>query len=426
MSVGWPTPGRAQPAVRLFMRYRWLFLTLVTACGGTQRKPQAPFVPQLPPVTLPADAPAACAHGADRIIATPEAYERYIREGLVRYTEVATPNGGVVPIFAGNALSDAQILRARELLRFFVADHPDSRWGSDKTAVANAMAANNAALVMPNGEHREGNEPRVPAQPLYDAETPVAGSDWFMDNDFDHRDAALEEIFHLVHDTGIGTWAPGALPEYQAELLAEAEAAIEDGRWGIPAEPGVEQWLQELRREDSLAQEYIASVIDSWYGLWGPWDEADGGMWGVYIAKIRAEVEAFDPAGGALLSDFLPEMLGTIEPIDPDFTGRLSLLFDAAEPYTHKTRYFSDLRLLGTGAVTLVGNAADNRVVAGPGDLAFEGGQGTDTLVVCSEAATVVISEDGRSVTGPEGQTWQLDGVESIHFLDSKVVLTVD
>jgi hypothetical protein len=288
------------------------------------------------------------------------------------------------------------------------------------------MADNSAALVMPNGEHREGNEPRVPAQPLYDAETPVVGDNWFMNNNFEHRDAAFEEIFHLVHDTGIGTWAPGALPDYQAELLAEAEAAIADGRWGIPAEPGVAQWLEELRREDSLAQEYIASVIDSWYGLWGPWDEGDGGMWGVYIAKTRAEVETLDPVGGALLSDFLPGMLGTIEPLDPSFSGTVSLEFDASTPYTHKTRYFTDLRVLGTGAVTVRGNTADNQVVAGPGDLLFEGGQGSDTLVVCSESAAVSISDDGRTVTGPEGQSWQLSGVERIHFLDAEVAVPAE
>ena len=396
-----------------------LAVVALTACHGSSRK-RAVFEPQLPEVLLPAGAPTACAHGADRIIATPEVHERYVREGLVQYTELTMPGGGVVPIFAGDSLSVAQILRARELLRFFLADHPGSRWGADKSDVADAMAANSAVLVLPNGAHREGNEPRVPAQPLYDAETPVAGSPWFMDNDFEHRDAALEEIFHLVHDTGICTWAPGARPEYQAELLAEAEAAIEDGRWGIPVEPGVARWLEELRREDSLAQEYIASVIDSWYGLWGPWDEGDGGMWGVYIAKTRADVETLDAAGGALLSDFLPEMMGTVEPISPDFSGTLSMVFDTSQPYTHKSRYFTDVRILGEGAVTIVGNDADNRVVAGPGDLVFEGGEGNDTLVVCVESSMASVSDDGRTVTGPDGQIWTLSDVESIHFLDAE------
>ena len=33
---------------------------------------------------------------------------------------------------------------------------------------------------------------------------PVEGDDWFVGCDYDHRDAAFEEILHLVHDNGIG------------------------------------------------------------------------------------------------------------------------------------------------------------------------------------------------------------------------------
>ena len=55
--------------------------------------------------------------------------------------------------------------------------------------------------------------------------------------------------------------------------------------------------VDELEAEGSLAQEYIASVIDSYYGLWGPWDEAEGGMWGIYVAKTRDEMTRVDPAG---------------------------------------------------------------------------------------------------------------------------------
>ena len=125
------------------------------------------------------------------------------------------------------------------------------------------MADNGAALMMPNGAHEEWNEPPLDAQPLYAAETPVEGGAWFLNSNYEHRDAAFEEIFHLVHDMGIGTFMPRALPNYQSDLDSEARAAIADGRWGIPVEPGVEDWLEELEREDSLAQEYIASVIDS-------------------------------------------------------------------------------------------------------------------------------------------------------------------
>ena len=158
---------------------------------------------------------------------------------------------------------------------------PGSTWGQDKSDVADAMADNAAALVLVNGAHTGRNEPRVPAQPLYDEETPWVGHAWFMENDYDHRDAAFEEIFHLVHDTGIGTYVPGARPEYQADLDAEARAAMEDGRWPATDDRDTQQWIDELEREGSLAQEYIVSVIDSYYGLWAPWDEDDGGMRGV-------------------------------------------------------------------------------------------------------------------------------------------------
>ncbi len=399
-------------------------LSLVLACGGGEE--DGPRDPSVPTITLPEGAPQACAHGPEVIVDTPAAYERYIDEGLTRYTEVVAPNGHAIAIFAADGLSDAQILRARNLLRFYLEDVPDSRYGADKTAVADAMADNGAALAMPNGAHREGNEPRVNAQPLYDAETPVAGSDWFMDNDFEHRDAAFEEIFHLVHDAGIGTYLPGALPDYQAELLAEAEAAIADGRWGIPVDPGVEDWLADLEREGSLAQEYIASVIDSYYGLWGPWTEDDGGMWGIYIAKTRDEVLALDPVGHGLVEAFLAPNLTIEEPVDPDFDSTLSLVFNASEPYTHKTRYFQAVRLTGSGHVGIVGNALDNLFVSNAGDNALSGGEGDDTVVWCADREDFEITLEGDTVVVESDTTGRdlLDGIEVLHFLDGAVAVS--
>jgi hypothetical protein len=399
-------------------------LTLVLACsGGDEDDPRDPV---LPTVDLPEGAPQACAHGVEVIVDTPETETAYMREGLTRYTEVVAPNGHAIAVFAADELSDAQILRARNLLRFYLQDLPDSQHGEDKTAVANAMADNGAALALPNGAHSRANEPRVNAQPLYDAETPVAGSDWFMDNDYEHRDAAFEEIFHLVHDTGIGTYLPGALPEYQAELLAEAQAAIADGRWGIAVDPEVEDWLDELEREGSLAQEYIASVIDSYYGLWGPWTEADGGMWGVYIAKTRDEVATLDPAGLELLQAFLAPTLTIEEPVDPDFTGTLSLVFDEAEPYTHKTRYFQAVRLTGSGDAGIAGNDLDNTFVPNAGDNVLSGGAGDDTVVYCGERADYTVAETDGTVTVSGGDAGQdtLTKIEILHFLDGAVAVT--
>ena len=54
---------------------------------------------------------------------------------------------------------------------------------------------------------------------------------FLMTNDFDHRDAAFEEILHLIHDMGIGVDGSNsisnpALPEYQAEIRAAQINAI--------------------------------------------------------------------------------------------------------------------------------------------------------------------------------------------------------
>ncbi|MFT5684660.1 MAG: hypothetical protein ACI8RZ_005604, partial [Myxococcota bacterium] len=243
----------------------------------------------LPPSDLPDTAHDSCANDSRVIIDTPEVYSDLTDIGFTHYTEVVAPSGQPVRIFAQGTISEAQILRSRNLLRFFLTDVPGSTYGADKSAVANAMADNEAVLVLVDGAHEEGSEPRVNAQPLYHDELPVEGDEWYLTNNLDHRDAAFEEIFHLVHDTGIGTYEPGALPDYQTALLAEAEAAIADGRWGIATDPGVSDWIDELSREGSLAQEYIASVLDSYYGMWGAWD-GEGGMWGIYIAGDRDEV----------------------------------------------------------------------------------------------------------------------------------------
>ena len=53
--------------------------------------------------------------------------------------------GESFPIFAQGEISTAQLLRARNLPRFFLTNAPETVWGEDKTAVANAMADNGAA-----------------------------------------------------------------------------------------------------------------------------------------------------------------------------------------------------------------------------------------------------------------------------------------
>ena len=352
-------------------------------------------------------------------------YRKYRNQGFDSYTEIVAPSGGVIPIFAEPEITEAQLLYARSVLRFFLTDTPGTTWGDSKSEVADSMADNGAVLMMPAGEHQEGNEPNLPAQPLYQDETQNPGSDWFMSSNYNHRDAAFEEIFHLVHDAGIGTYQPGALPEYQSDLDAEARAAIEDGRWGIPVDPYVEEWLEELEQEDSLAQEYIASVIDTYYGLWGAWDEADGGMWGVYIAKTRDEQTTLDPVGMTLLEQFLSEYITTEVRLDSELDTDFTLTFDADESYTHRSQYFTQVTLTGSNSVSLTGNELDNTLRGNSGDNTLDGGEGEDTVVLCDDSTDYTIGwdEETLEISGSNGSD-RLVSVEWVHFADGRVAVS--
>lgn len=351
------------------------------------------------------------------------------REGFVKGIAVDVHGEGPVWIVAQDGVSDVAVGRAARLLRFFLTPVEGARFGSlaAKRAVARFMVENGALLMMPEGAHREGEEPDLPAQPLYEEETPVEGSIEYLEYDREHRDAGFEEIFHLVHDTGIGTYLRGALPEYQEELDREARLAIEDGRWGILIEPEVRYWLEELEEEDSLAQEYIASVIDTYYGLWGGFDERPGGMWGLYCAKTRAELTTADPKGLELIEAFLPRDLRGYEAlVDPEFEGAFDLRFDPARPYSHHARYLVEVTLTGSRDSSLVGNALDNVLKGNRGDNHLDGGEGFDRVVLSGERLDYVLrSEDaGLAVVDREGGRDGSDllvNVEALVFSDGEV-----
>lgn len=357
---------------------------------------------------------------------------RLRREGFTKYTEVLAPNGKPIRIIAQPGVRNIAVARARNLLQFFLTDVPGTKYGADKRAVANAMADNRAMLMMPAGHHVEGQEPRLNAQPLFEDETPVDGSRWYLESDWEHRDAGFEEIFHLVHDAGIGTFQPGALPAYQEALDTEARASIKDGRWGIPIDPGVPDWLEELEEEDSLAQEYIASVIDTYYGLWATFDERPGGMWGIYCAKTRDELDQKDPRGRALLESFLPPMMVGYEAlIDPAFTGTFSLQYDPSDPYTHKSRWYVDVRLTGSNPSNLLGNTADNTLTGNAGNNRIDGGTGDDTAIFHGAMNEYEITRgddwvDVHDRTGERDGHDRLINIEHIRFLDKTVELTSD
>ena len=335
-----------------------------------------------------------------------------------RYTKVDTPNGGAIHIIAQNEIMENQIVRARGILQHYLTDLPGSTYGADKSAVANKMADNGAILLLLNGVDDGTNAgAELDGQPLYYGEMQVEGHSWYITQNYEYRDASFEEILHLVHDYGIGVdqgaEVDGALPEYQADIRAAQVTAVSGKLWAWPAEQA--NWLAELTAENSLSQEYLASVVDSYYGLWGAFD-SEYGMWGMYIAKTRDDLATKDPQGAAIMANqyFHPYLTYNAR-IDKSFTGDFSLKFNSSLSYTHHAQYLKDITLTGSKDSNVVVNQFDNNIT---------GNAGINTVIFAGQAAQYLITNENGVVKVEDLQDDRdgmntLADIEKLQFSDS-------
>ena len=302
-----------------------------------------------------------------------------------RYTKVVTPNGGKIHIVAQSNLTDEQIVRARSTLEHFLKNYPGSEYGDNKSELANKMAENGAILTLLNGQDDGNNPVEVNGQALFENEIQVEGHPWYINQDYNnHRDATYEEILHLVHDYGIGIDGhnsfPGTIPKYQSEIRQAQKNALSTNLWGI----GADRWINELTDENSLTQEYLAALIDSYYGLWGAWTDSEThGMWGIYVAKTRNEIFLEDPVGGEIMNNkFFHPYLTYNARIDSSFNGVFSLKFDSLKPYTNHSQYLKDITLLGNNDTSVYINELDNNII---------GNKGTNTVIFNGNSSEYII-----------------------------------
>ena len=352
--------------------------------------------------SCPTDISSGASHG---ISALPSSSANPYKNNFCKYSSLTAPNGKKVHFYAQNLISNEQIVRAKNILSFYLADVSGSTYGEDKSAVFNKMADNNATLIMMNGSD-DGNPP-ADGQTLYQTENIIPGTMAYLKNS--PRDAAYEEILHLMHDTGIGVDGantyPGVLPAYQTEIRAATNNAVPNsivtGGKGIWASPALD-WLRELKTENSLSQEYLASVIDTYYGLAG--QSTEGGSNDLYVPQTRAEIKAKDPMGWALVGNnsprkFFSEYVTYTARVDSTFTGTFSLSFDADTKYTHKSQYLLNAQLLGTLNTGLTGNAQNNVLKGNQGNNVITGGAGIDTAVFSGKMNEYNISSTGDVTT---------------------------
>jgi hypothetical protein len=337
-----------------------------------------------------------------------------------RYTKVMAPNGKPIHIVAEKGYTDDQVIYARKILKNHLTDIPGSVYGSDKSAIANAMADNQAILAlfysvdtMTTVKARRFFRSGVNAQDLRAYETILEGTPEYMDKENPVRDASYEEILHLIQDYGINDAAPVLI-----EKLWDAyRNALAKGLYTINS------------RETN---EYFICGLEAYFDIWKHDPSEDGTREGEYVPITRAELREKDPAMYEIIEEFFGKTWLYTADISSDFEGTFSLSYDEDLTYTNKSRYLQNARLTGNKNSNLIGNDFENNLIGNSGDniiipgKAFDvvdGGDGIDTVVFPGNSSDYAIGRQYGCVvvlSEPESEN-QLTNVERIKF-DNKVM----
>lgn len=71
------------------------------------------------------------------VVTLPEDLGKTLNGLFSKYTKVVAPNGKPIHIFGQSGVSDLQVARAREILKYHLTDAPGTQYGEDKSGVAN-------------------------------------------------------------------------------------------------------------------------------------------------------------------------------------------------------------------------------------------------------------------------------------------------
>ena len=369
-----------------------------------------------------------------RIVALPDGIHEGLNRHFVKYTNLLAPNGKPIHFLAMDGWNNDRILRARKVMEHFLCDVPNRKWG-EKTTLANAMGDSHATMVLLN--HSRDMDRVMPdiegtnlqMQDLRANESPYEGEPDYMKHET--RDAAYEEVFHLVHASGVIF----VMKEFDREIRALAKSATASDLWNYdePNMPGNHF-------------EYIICVFDNYVDLWktAPTkmegsrigrQRAGESFSGEYKANDRASTFKADPKGFAMIEKFNPDHISYTAELPADFSGHFSIAADAGQRHSEKAKHLVNVSLRGDKAASLTGNAHDNRLVGNSGnntltgnggDDSLFGGPGTDTAVFRGKQSEYTINRVGNMIEVVDSMVNRdghdvLTGIESLKFSDTKV-----
>ncbi|MET2897170.1 hypothetical protein ABXV22_02445 [Vibrio rotiferianus] len=293
------------------------------------------------------------------------------------------------------------------------------------------------------------------SQSLMYRELTVEGDCHYMSNFADYcanlgnhadRDAAFEEILHLVQAQGIAPNASTAT--LQNDIQAHALSIYNDIHAGKPTvwRPTQDDW-EDWESDDfdpervkqtgpSYSHEYFAAAFEAYMGV----AKANGQGLDGYQALTREEMQTQDPQAVDWISGLFHGYLQYTANIDsagvklytektnpgtvPTF--RMSPNKDGlVEAYTYKSQWLTKVKIVGDDAINVIGNDQDNTFEGNSKDNSIYGEGGVNTYIVPHKLAEcIVIKAKNVSVECPSTGTDELYDIQNIQFTDQTLDVT--
>lgn len=344
-----------------------------------------------------------------------------------KYIEYIAPNGKSIKILAQDKIDNEQLLYAHSIMELYL-NNLTQVYGEE---IANIIGESGDFLVMPNGEDNHVQEDIIIGQPQFQLETANVGSKWYVENDYRYRDSSFEEIFHFVHNSGIGTESRELGSKKLALMINDGKnnALPKDkkdwgkkGIWGIDSKQSLIEWSSE---PGALEAEYIICVIDTYYGLWQASDTT--ALFGEYLGKSRESLSSVDPIGLEIVESFLPKQMNVMMRVDPSFSGTFKMHLDESEKYTYKSQYLDMLTLTGEKDSGILANDNDNILAGNKGNNRIDGREGIDIVQFKGYSNEYEIITENKQITVKDQENRDghdiLVNIEILRFRDKDILV---
>jgi hypothetical protein len=405
----------------------FLTATLALAACSDDDSSTAPPINQPPPTPQQALSAIDTTGGVEGIVDLPATVPAVVTDVFARYSQVTTPNGRRIHILAQSGVANPLHFRTRRVLEQHLTDVPLSTHGAAKSALRDELSVAQATFVI--FRDAASADPGAAGVAAFATAFPGFGqlvaTDSIVEGTTEYVAAmpALDTTYSATARFVLNA-SRTSHDAFRAELATRAADAQAAGFY-VPA-PGTQD----------VEGDFLARTLEAYYGIWGhdPLGNGRAGVDDLYSFGDRAAMSASDPATVALIETFYAPF-HTYPAFLPDgFTGTFATSFDAATPYTHRSRYISRVGLRGAVGARIEGNdfdglyqggTGDDEFLAGRGDDRMEGGNDTDLdRAIYSGLSTEYIvspSPFGGGATQVLDTVANRDGVDQVRFVEELV-----